>query len=322
MKDLYQGILNGSKSALSRGITLCESTLPKHQESAQVLLQKLSPNTGKSKRIGITGVPGVGKSTFINALGKQLIEESNLKVAVLSVDPSSPVSKGSILGDKTRMSYLAQSENAFVRPSPSGSTLGGVAEKTRSCILLCEAAGYDVVFVETVGVGQSEVLVYNMVDVFLLLLLPGAGDELQGIKKGVVEMADIIAVNKADGEMEQAARKAITQYRLALQLMHSGREQWKTPLVTCSSTEESGLTVIWKLVQDFYSGRSLYIESERTKQEVKAFEDQCTAFLIDWAKEKGIGHLNELKGRLERGKGNSTESFLEFKKAWLQEFNS
>lgn len=320
MQNLYEEIISGSKSALSRGITLCESALPKHQESAQILLQKVASHTGKSKRIGITGVPGVGKSTFINALGKELIEKEKLKVAVLSVDPSSPVSKGSILGDKTRMDYLAQSDYAFVRPSPSGSTLGGVAAKTRSCILLCEAAGYDVVFVETVGVGQSEVLVYNMVDLFLLLLLPGAGDELQGIKKGVVEMADIIAVNKSDGAMEQAARKAVTQYRMALQLMHSGRDAWNTKLVTCSSTEETGLTGIWNLVQEFYQNRDKHIQFERTRQEVKAFEEQCTAFLVEWTKEKGIGHLSELKNRLKSGNGTSTEAFLEFKRAWMKEF--
>ncbi len=247
--DLADGVLAGDRAALGRAITLVESRRPEHRERAQQLLTRLLPETGKAHRIGVTGVPGVGKSTFLDAMGTRLTERGR-RVAVLAVDPSSTVSGGSILGDKTRMERLASDSGAFIRPSPSGGSLGGVARKTRETMLLCEAAGYDVVFVETVGVGQSEIVVAGMVDCVLLLLLPGAGDELQGIKRGILERVDVVAVNKADGERIDAARQARQQYLSALKLLRPASSAWRPPVVAVSAREESGLDDLWSQIEE------------------------------------------------------------------------
>src|SRR3954467_14557994 len=237
----------GHRAALARAITLIESRRSDHQARARDLVQALLRDTGKAVRMGITGSPGVGKSTTIDALGMYLIERGH-KVAVLAVDPSSARSGGSILGDKTRMARLSASHDAFIRPSPASGTLGGVAAKTREAMLLCEAAGFDVVLVETVGIGQSETAVCDMTDFFLALMLPGAGDELQGIKKGLVELADMIAVNKADGDNVKRANLAAADYRSALHILHPRSEHWHPPVVTYSALTGTGIDQLWKQI--------------------------------------------------------------------------
>lgn len=244
---LAAGIRAGERAMLARGITLIESKRADHREAAQRLLQDVLPDTGQAMRVGITGVPGVGKSTTIDALGISLIEQGH-RVAVLAVDPSSTRTGGSILGDKTRMARLAAHERAFIRPSPSSGTLGGVAAKTRETMLLCEAAGYDVVLVETVGIGQSETTVADMTDFFLALMLPGAGDELQGIKKGLIELADMIAVNKADGDNIRRAKAAAADYRAALHILTPRSPTWTPPVVTYSALTGDGLPALWREV--------------------------------------------------------------------------
>ncbi len=244
------GILSGDRIILSRAITLVESALPEDRQLSEVVLQAILPETGNGVRVGITGVPGVGKSTFIEALGIHLCE-SGKKLAVLAVDPSSQKSGGSILGDKTRMEQLAHHKNAFIRPSPTGQSLGGVANKTRETLLLCEAAGFDTIFIETVGVGQSEVAVKGMVDFFLLLMLAGAGDELQGIKKGIMEMADGIAITKADHENIKASKRAKTEYQNALHLFPPNDNGWYPKVHTCSSVTMEGITGIWEMIEQF-----------------------------------------------------------------------
>lgn len=245
--DISKAVLGGQRRALAKAITLVESTRADHQAEARQLLQELLPRTGQALRVGISGVPGVGKSTFIEAFGLYLVGEGH-RVAVLAVDPSSSISGGSILGDKTRMPRLGASEQAFIRPSPSAGSLGGVARRTREAMLLCEAAGYDTIVVETVGVGQSEYTVASMVDCFLLLMLAGAGDELQGIKRGIVELADILAINKADGDNEKAAARAAAQLKSALSFLRSPTEGWTPPVLTVSALEERGMDKAWKLV--------------------------------------------------------------------------
>jgi LAO/AO transport system kinase len=242
------GVLAGDRSVLARAITLVESRNPVHRGVAQQVIQQLLPSAGGSHRVGITGVPGVGKSTFIDQLGIDLTA-SGRRVAVLAVDPTSSRSGGSILGDKTRMERLAVDPLAFIRPSPAGDTLGGVTRATRETIVLCEAAGFDVVLVETVGVGQSETVVADMVDFFLVLMLSGAGDDLQGIKKGVLELADMVAVNKADGDNRTRAELAAAEYRSALHLMSPASSTWTPPVVTCSGLEDIGLTELWRQVE-------------------------------------------------------------------------
>ena len=243
-------IRQGDRRAMAKAITLVESTHPEKLDQGQTLLEELLPDTGKSLRIGITGVPGVGKSTFIEAFGMRLIEAGH-QVAVLAVDPSSPITGGSILGDKTRMQQLSSHPQAFVRPSPSSGVLGGVARNTREIMLLCEAAGYDVIIVETVGVGQSETMVASMADLFLVLMLPNAGDELQGIKKGILELADLIVINKADGDQKTLAQRAVREYRNALQLLKPTRASWKAKVLQCSALEQTGLVELWEVMQDF-----------------------------------------------------------------------
>jgi LAO/AO transport system kinase len=247
---LAGGVLAKERRALARAITLIESTRPDHREAAEALMHELLPHTGKSVRIGITGVPGAGKSTFIESFGLYVLEQGH-RPAVLAVDPSSPRSGGSILGDKTRMEDLCRDARAFIRPSPSGCTLGGVARRTREAMLVCEAAGFDVIVVETVGVGQSETAVADMVDMFLLVLVPGGGDELQGIKKGIVELADTIIVNKADGDLAAAAQRAQRDYANALHLLAPASAHWTVPVLTCSALARTGIDGVWDNVGRF-----------------------------------------------------------------------
>ncbi|MCB2100737.1 MAG: methylmalonyl Co-A mutase-associated GTPase MeaB [Rhodobacterales bacterium] len=247
--DYVDGVRAGNRAILARAITLVESRNPEHQAQAQEILLRLLSHTGGAHRVGISGVPGVGKSTFIETMGTNLVDRGS-KVAVLAVDPSSSRSGGSILGDKTRMANLAAHPNAFIRPSPSAGTLGGVTRTTRETMLVCEAAGFDVVLVETVGTGQSETMVADMVDFFLVLMLPGAGDELQGIKKGILEIADMIAVNKAEGDNKVKARLAKRQYESALHIMTPASPNWTPPVVTCSALANQGIDELWAKVEE------------------------------------------------------------------------
>ncbi|MFO1073458.1 MAG: methylmalonyl Co-A mutase-associated GTPase MeaB [Geminicoccaceae bacterium] len=246
--DYAAGVRAGDRGLLSRAITLVESVRPEHRRQAQALLLELLPDAGGAQRIGITGVPGVGKSTFIDAFGTMLTGEGH-KVAVLAVDPSSSRTGGSILGDKTRMARLATDPSAYVRPSPSGGTLGGVARMTRESMLLCEAAGFDILLVETVGVGQSETVVAGMVDLFLALMLPGAGDELQGIKKGLLEIAELIAVNKADGDNALRAQQAVSHYKAALRIIEPESPTWRPPVLPISAVTGAGLPELWQAIR-------------------------------------------------------------------------
>ena len=250
IQALADQIIRGDRRALAKAITLVESTRSDHRQQTAALLETLMPHTGKSIRVGISGAPGVGKSTFIEALGTCLIELGH-SVAVLAVDPSSAVTGGSILGDKTRMETLAFAEKAFVRPSPAGSTLGGVTRRSRESILLCEASGFDVILVETVGVGQSETAVADMTDMFLLLLLPSGGDELQGIKRGIMELADLIVVNKSDGEQITLANQTMLDYRSAVHFLTSRFDGWQTQVMACSSVNNQGVTEVWAEVDRF-----------------------------------------------------------------------
>ncbi|HJL17266.1 MAG TPA: methylmalonyl Co-A mutase-associated GTPase MeaB [Sandaracinaceae bacterium LLY-WYZ-13_1] len=279
-----EGVRAGDRATLARALTLVESDLPAHRERAQAILGALLPHTGGAVRVGVTGVPGVGKSTFIDALGTRLVDGGR-RVAVLAVDPTSDRSGGSILGDKTRMGRLGREAGAFIRPSPSRGALGGVARKTRESILICEAAGYDVVLVETVGVGQSETEVAHMVDCFLVLMLPNAGDELQGIKRGIVELADLIAINKADGDAVTSAERTRHQYEMALRYLRPLREEW-TPEVRCVSAKTGdGLDELWERVRAHRAAlaRTGALEALRADQAVRwmwhAVEDELTSRL-------------------------------------------
>lgn len=248
--ELAAALVAGDRRALARGITLVESTRADHRSEALALLEILAPHAGNAMRIAISGTPGVGKSTFIETFGRHVIEAGE-RIAVLAIDPSSSLSGGSILGDKTRMELLTRRAEAFIRPSPSGGTLGGVAARTREAMLLCEAAGFGVVLVETVGVGQSETMAAQMTDMFVLLLAPGGGDELQGIKRGIMELADLILINKADGDLESAANKAVSEYRLALQLIRPRSAHWKVPVEACSALRDSGISECWQQVRAY-----------------------------------------------------------------------
>ncbi|MDR1865033.1 MAG: methylmalonyl Co-A mutase-associated GTPase MeaB [Bacteroidales bacterium] len=267
LDDYTNGILHGNRTLLSKAITLVESSLPEHEKMAQDIIERCLPHAGKSLRIGITGVPGAGKSTFIEALGGYLTSVGR-KLAVLAIDPSSERSKGSILGDKTRMEQLSSDPNAFIRPSPSSGSLGGVARKTRETVFLCEAAGFDTVFIETVGVGQSETAVHSMTDFFLLIQIAGAGDELQGIKRGIMEMADLIAVNKADGNNIEKARLAQAQYQSALRLFPKPASGWEPQATTCSSVTSEGVGKIWELILQYeqLTRNNGYFENRRNRQ--------------------------------------------------------
>ncbi|WP_269522295.1 methylmalonyl Co-A mutase-associated GTPase MeaB [Coraliomargarita parva] len=269
--SLVEGVLASDRARLARAITLVESRAPKHAPYAQELMQRILPHAGGAMRVGLTGVPGAGKSTFIEAMGMYLCKQDK-KVAVLAVDPSSSVTGGSILGDKTRMEDLSREPNAFIRPSPSGNSLGGVAARTREALLLCEAAGYDVILVETVGVGQSETAVRTMTDFFLLLQIAGAGDELQGIKKGVIELADAIVVNKADGDNVIRARQARVEYERVFHFLHPFTPGWKPKALTCSALEHEGVDQVWDLIMRF-------------RREMKAsgiFDERRCEQNVDW----------------------------------------
>jgi LAO/AO transport system kinase len=267
VNEFVTGVLNGNITFLSKAITLVESTNIKHQQKANEILNRCLPHSNKSIRIGITGVPGVGKSTFIETFGKYLTAQGK-KVAVLAVDPSSSVNKGSILGDKTRMEALVTDKNAFIRPSPSGTSLGGVAQKTRESIILCEAAGFDTIIIETVGVGQSETVVHSMVDFFLLLKLAGAGDELQGIKRGIIEMADAIVINKADGENKQNAKIAKVAFNRALHLYPLKESKWQPKVLTASALHNSGIEEIDNMILTYIAitKENAYFNKKRNEQ--------------------------------------------------------
>jgi len=269
VKDYVDGILAGDRIILSKGITLIESTNPEHQKTAEAIIEACLPHSGKSVRIGITGVPGVGKSTFIEAFGSFLINEKNRRVTVLAIDPSSNKNKGSILGDKTRMNELSTNKDAFIRPSPSSGSLGGVAKATRETIILCEAAGFDTILIETVGVGQSEIEVKSMVDFFLLLMLAGAGDELQGIKRGIMEMADTILINKSDADNIKLAKQAKQTYQNAIHLFPANKNGWTPKVETCSAIEKVNIDGAWKIIEDFIQITSINnsFEDNRKKQD-------------------------------------------------------
>lgn len=298
MKDIQlfaQEILAGNIAYLSRGITLIESRLKKHQNQANELLQMLLPHTGNSIRIGITGVPGVGKSSFIESFGLHLIEQGH-KVAVLAIDPSSQITKGSILGDKTRMEALSAHENAFIRPTPAGSSLGGLAYKTREACLLCEAAGYDIILIETVGVGQSEIEVAQISDIFVLLMLAGAGDELQGIKRGIMEMCDLMLISKADEGNEIKAKAARNEYARALHFLPKKENKWKPKVQTISSWENKGIDEAWENVQSFVNLTKLngHFDKKRQAQDIYAFHKIIDFFIREFIYEKaGIPELIE-----------------------------
>ncbi len=265
--EYVKGILDGNISILSQAVTLVESSKHEHQVIAQQVIEKCLPHAGKSKRIGITGVPGAGKSSFIETMGMYITNKGH-KLAVLAIDPSSERTKGSILGDKTRMEELSVNPKAFIRPSPSAGSLGGVARKTRESIILCEAAGFDTIFVETVGVGQSETAVHSMVDFFLLIQLAGTGDELQGIKRGIMEMADGIIINKADGTNLNKAKIARSQFANALQLFPLPESNWKPQVLTCSSLEKTGIPEVWDMIEEFiqFTEKNKSFEHKRSKQ--------------------------------------------------------
>ncbi len=280
----FKGIKNGNITFLSQAITLVESSNTKHQELADQIINLCLPYSGKSRRIGITGVPGVGKSTFIETFGKNLVKQGH-RIAVLAIDPSSEKSKGSILGDKTRMEELVKSKNAFIRPSPSSGSLGGVARKTRESIILCEAAGFDTILIETVGVGQSETAVHSMTDFFLLLMLAGAGDELQGIKRGIMEMADTIAITKADGDNKIKAITAETEYKNALHLFPASSNNWQTEVLSCSAISSFGIEDLSKKIDLFFS-----LTLENGALEKKRLE-QAKYWMHETIKEKLMNHL-------------------------------
>lgn len=293
--DYVSGILKGDITILSKAVTLVESANSKHQRLAQEIITKCLPYSGKSIRVGITGVPGVGKSTFIEALGSQITKQGG-KLAVLAIDPSSERTKGSILGDKTRMEELAGDKNAYIRPSPSAGSLGGVARKTRETIILCEAAGFDHVFIETVGVGQSETAVHSMTDFFLLLMLAGAGDELQGIKRGIMEMADTIAINKADGNNIEKAQLAGIQYNNALHLFPKKESGWEPNVLICSATIKTGISEIWQQIEKYK------ILTKENKYFYKKRNEQATYWMhetIQEALKRNFYDNHEIKGRIK-----------------------
>ncbi|OUR95547.1 ATPase/protein kinase [Flavobacteriales bacterium 34_180_T64] len=309
-QDLVADILKGDIIALSRAITLTESANPNHLKKANAIITACLPHANTSVRVGITGVPGVGKSTFIEAFGNYLTT-LNRKVAVLAVDPSSSLSKGSILGDKTRMEDLVKNKNAFIRPSPSGNSLGGVARKTRESIILCEAAGFDTIIIETVGVGQSETVVHSMVDFFLLLKLAGAGDELQGIKRGIIEMADAIAINKADGDNLKPAKLAKVEFNKALHLYPPKESEWQPKVTLCSALENEGISETWQLIEAYLelTKSNNFFQHKRNNQNkywlLQTVEDRLKSDFYNSTEIK-----KELKIQLQRIEEGKTTPFV------------
>lgn len=309
-QELISQILDGNITALSRAITLVESSNPLHLKQANEIIKGCLKYANNSIRIGITGVPGVGKSTFIEAFGMHLTSLDK-KVAVLAVDPSSSLSKGSILGDKTRMEDLVKSDNAFIRPSPSGSSLGGVARKTRETIILCEAAGFDIILIETVGVGQSETAVHSMVDFFLLLKLAGAGDELQGIKRGIVEMADAIAINKADGDNLKAAKLAKVEFNRALHLYPQKDSEWQPKVMLCSALKQEGIEELWDMIQSYVEQtKSNHYFDHNRKEQSKFWLLQTIEYRLktDFFNQSKIKEA--LKDQLQRIEDGKTTPFV------------
>ena len=294
--EYVTGILSGNRMILSRAITMIESANPNHFEMAQAIIEKCLPHSGNALRIGITGVPGVGKSTFIETFGTMLTKAGH-NLAVLAIDPSSERSKGSILGDKTRMEALSVDPHAYIRPSPAGTTLGGMARKTRETIILCEAAGFDIIIVETVGVGQSETMVKSMVDFFLLLMLSGAGDELQGIKRGIMEMADALIITKADGDNYTKAIQARTQYRAALKLFPHNESGWTVPVDVCSAVENTAVDSVWTIIQQFVelTKNNGFFEQHRSDQLINIFYNW-----INFTWQNDFFNNNHVKSQIER----------------------
>ncbi|MDO5968833.1 methylmalonyl Co-A mutase-associated GTPase MeaB [Flavivirga aquimarina] len=307
--SLVASILNKDITALSRAITLVESKNPAHLKKANTIIKACLPHANKSIRIGITGVPGVGKSTFIETFGKHLTAKGK-RIAVLAIDPSSTLTKGSILGDKTRMEDLVKDDNAYIRPSASGDSLGGVARKTRETIILCEAAGFDVIIIETVGVGQSETTVHSMVDFFLLLKLAGAGDELQGIKRGIIEMADTIAINKADGDNLKSAKLAKVEFNRALHLYPGRSSNWQPKVSICSALKNEGIDAIWELILDYVAitSKNNYFYEKRNEQNkfwlIQTIEEQLKSDFFNTPKIK-----KELENQLQLIETNQTTPF-------------
>lgn len=322
-KEYIDGILEGDRVILSRAITIIESNLESDKKLAKEIIQAILPNSGNSIRIGITGVPGVGKSTFIEAFGKHLINKGH-KVAILSIDPSSQRSKGSILGDKTRMEELANLENAYIRPSASGDTLGGVANKTGETMLLCEANGYDVVLIETVGVGQSETAVYALTDFFLLLMLSGAGDELQGIKKGIMEMADMVVINKADGDNIHRSEQARIQYQNALHIFPQSESDWSPVVSTASSTKNIGIDVVWDEITNYKKlvSENGYFAKNRDHQQIQWMYNNINEELkrLFYNSENIANHLSSLESDIVSSKISPVKAaqkmIEEFKKSF------
>lgn len=300
-EEYVEQIRNKNITVLSQAITLLESSKKEHQEISQKIIEQALPFSGNSIRVGITGVPGVGKSTFIEELGCQIIHKGH-KLAVLAIDPSSEKTKGSILGDKTRMELLSVSKDAYIRPSPSAGTLGGVARKTRESIILCEAAGFDVIFIETVGVGQSETAVYSMVDFFLLLMLAGAGDELQGIKRGIMEMADDIVITKADGANYEKALRAQAEYKNAIHLFPPSNSNWETKVQTCSSLESKGIDEVWASIEEYQRKTidSGYMKEKRRGQtKYWMYETIHSNLMSDFYQNEGVkNYLKEIEGKV------------------------
>lgn len=318
--ELVQGVLQNQRNLLAKTITLIESTSVVHQEKAKEILNRLLPHSGNSLRIGISGVPGAGKSTLIEALGGYLIDMGH-KVAVLTIDPSSSISKGSILGDKTRMENLSKNPHCFIRPSPSSGTLGGVARKTRESVTVCEAAGYDIILIETVGVGQSEITVRSMVDFFLLVLISGGGDELQGMKKGVMEICDAILINKADGENKKKALTAKAEYSAALHYLYPATEGWESIACTASALTGDGIPELWGEIEKFsnITRESGVFEKRRRTQNVEWVEFMIKDFLYDsFFQNEVIGEqFTQMKEKLMNGQILPSIAFDQLKETYI-----
>lgn len=319
--QLAQAILDGDRRALARAITIIESTRDDHRALADDLLEQLMPHTGKSTRIGISGAPGVGKSTFIEALGNHVIDGGH-KVAVLTVDPSSAISGGSILGDKTRMETLARRPEAFIRPSPSGDTLGGVTRRSRETLLLCEAAGFDVIIVETVGVGQSETKVAEMTDMFVLLLQPGGGDQLQGIKRGIMELADLILINKADDDLVALARNSVSDYRQALHLLRPRSTNWTVEVHMCSARDNVGIDDAWEVMtrhQDALESSGELATLRAGQARAWLWSEVKDSLVEDLRKEYGASHLiSELETEVAEGRMPAATAAKRMLEAYLK----